>query len=157
MLATINPCLQANVEVVRNAQRALGLTPDGKYGNDTMSAARRLGVSVPAACSPAPMWWGAKGVPAPPGPPAPTPGPTPGPSPAPGPIVQTEKKISTGAIVAGAIGVAALVGLTVVALSGKKKHHRRTRKGAHRPKRKSHGHHHKPHHKAHRKSKRRSR
>lgn len=156
MLATINPCLQANVEVVRNAQHALGLTPDGKYGNDTATAARRLGVPAPAACSPAPLWWGAKGVPAPPGPPAPTPGPTPGPSPTPGPIVQTEKKISTGAIVAGAIGVAALVGLAAVALSGGKKHHRRhARKGTHKPRRKPHGHHPKPHHKSHRKSKRR--
>lgn len=149
MLATINPCLQGNVEVVRNAQRALGLTPDGKYGNDTMNAARRLGVSVPAACSPAPLWWGAKGVPAPPGPPAPTPGPTPGPSPTPGPIVQTEKKISTGAIVAGAIGVAALVGLAAVALSGGKKGHRgargpRGRKAARRkPTHHKHSHGHK--------------
>jgi hypothetical protein len=151
MLATINPCQQANVEVVRNAQRAMGLTPDGKYGNDTMNAARRLGVSVPAACSPAPLWWGTKGVPAPPGPPAPAPGPMPDPTP--GPIVQTEKKISTGAIVAGAIGVAALVGLAAVALSGGKKHHRRARKGAHKPKRKSHGHHPKPHHKSKRRRK----
>lgn len=153
MLASINPCQQVNVEVVRGAQRALGLTPDGKYGNDTMNAARRLGVPAPAACSPAPMWWGAKGVPAPPGPPAP-PLPAPGPAPAPGSIVQTEKKISTGAIVAGALGIAALAGLAVVALSGgKKKHHRHARKGAHKP----HGHHKPSHHKpAHRKAKRRS-
>jgi hypothetical protein len=33
-----------------------------------------------------------------------------------------EKKLSTGAIVAGAIGVAALVGLVAVAVSGKKGH-----------------------------------
>lgn len=153
MLATIDPCVQSNVEVVRNAQRAMGLTPDGKYGGDTMNAARRLGVAAPAACSPAPLWWGAKGSVVPPGPPAPplpAPGPTPGP--APGPIVETKKKISTGAIVAGALGVAALAGLAVVAFSGKK-HHRRAG-GKHKPAHKSHGGHRKAHKKSSHKKRR---
>lgn len=151
-LASINPCVQSNVEVVRNAQRALGLTPDGKYGSDTANAARRLGVSAPAACSPAPLWWGAKGTVVPPGPPAPPlPGPSPAPGPTPGPIVETKKKISTGAIVAGALGVAALAGLAVVAFSGKK-HHRR--KGAHK---KHHGKPHKHHGGKHHKTAKRRR
>ena len=38
-LATINPCDQSSLEVVYAAQRALGVSPDGKYGNDTASAA----------------------------------------------------------------------------------------------------------------------
>lgn len=135
-LVGIDPCLQSNVEIVRAAQRALGLTPDGKYGMGTAGAARALVSNVPATCSPAPLWWGAKGTTAPPGPPPPPPPPPipvpPGPpqpqppappGPQPGqPIVvsPTEKKISTGAIVAGAIGAAALVGLIVVAATGKK-------------------------------------
>lgn len=73
ILASINPCLQSNVEIVRAAQRVFGLNPDGKYGTDTSNAARRLVPNAPAGCSPIPLWWGAKGVPAPPGPPAPPP------------------------------------------------------------------------------------
>jgi hypothetical protein len=142
MLLGLNPCLQTNVEIVRAAQRTLGLTPDGKYGNDTSTAARRLAPSAPAACSPAPSWWGSKGVPALPGPPAPPPPPPGPPPPAPAPggttVVAEKKGLSTGAIVAGAVGAAALVGLIAVAMTGKKKHghgHAR-RHGAHKSHRK---------------------
>jgi Putative peptidoglycan binding domain len=62
-LAGINPCLQANSGVVLAAQTALGIVADGKYGPGTAAAARALGISAPAACSPAPVWWGAKGSP----------------------------------------------------------------------------------------------
>jgi LysM repeat protein len=196
ILVSINPCLQSNVEIVRAVQTALGLNPDGKYGNDTSSAVRRLVPNAPPACAVQP-WWGAKGVPAPPGPPAPpqaipvivaattaaqtaqttaaaattpaqidqaaataktaldaaaaavsqatTPaqasaaatavkvaeqaaatveakgGTVPG-----GGLVAPEKKegLSTGAIVAGAVGIAALVGLVAVAVSGKRSTYR---------------------------------
>ncbi len=159
-LVGINPCDQRNVEIVRAAQRALGLTADGKYGTGSASAARRLVPNAPAACSPAPLWWGAKGTTAPPGPPPPPPPPpapvvvTPTPAPAPvtptppppptpdvvppapvpGPTVITptpgpaqpivvapeEKKISTGAIIAGSVGALALLGVVAVAASGGK-------------------------------------
>lgn len=55
------PCLQANAGYVCAIQAALGLTMDGKYGNDTSGAARRIIPSAPGACSPAPLWWGARG------------------------------------------------------------------------------------------------
>jgi hypothetical protein len=61
-LASINPCLQANSGVVYTAQVALGLVADGKYGPGTSAAARKLVPNAPAACSPAPLWWGAKGT-----------------------------------------------------------------------------------------------
>lgn len=145
-LTSIDPCDQANVDLVRQAQSALGVTVDGKYGPNTAAAARAIVPNAPVACSPAPAWWGARGVPAPPGP-GPGPGPEPqppGPGPGPSPVVVApeDKGISTGAIVAGAIGVAALVGLAVVAASGKKTTHGGGRGGHRAPhkatKRKAH-------------------
>ena len=61
-LVGINPCLQANSGTVFAAQTALGIKADGKYGTGTAAAVRALGISAPAACSPAPAWWGAKGT-----------------------------------------------------------------------------------------------
>lgn len=145
-LTTINPCLESSLDVVYAAQRALGVSPDGKYGDDTANAARRLLPNAPLGCSPRPAWWAPKGQSnTPSGPPVPTPPPrppepapsvvvpvpvTPSPSPSPGPggqpivvapVVEEKKKISTGAIVAGAIGALALVGVIAVAsTSGKK-------------------------------------
>lgn len=54
---------------------------------------------------------------------------------------EAPKKLSTGAIVAGAVGAAALVGVAAMALSGGKKGHRRASGGRKRKtgKRKSHG------------------
>jgi len=154
-LATVNPCDQSSLDVVYAAQRALGVSPDGKYGNDTATAARRVLPTAPAGCDPRPAWWAPPGksntpsggtVPTPaPRPPAPGPTvvvpiPQPGPAPGPGQVVvvpEEKKKLSTGAIVAGAIGAAALVGLIAVAATGKKGH-----KGARGPRghggRKSH-------------------
>ena len=64
--------------------------------------------------------------------PGPAPAPTPGPSPAPGPSTpgaivtapEATKGISTGAIVAGAVGAVALVGLAAAALMHKPAGHR---------------------------------
>lgn len=61
-LVGINPCLQASSGVVYAAQVALGIKADGKYGPGTAAAARVLVQNAPAACSPAPLWWGAKGT-----------------------------------------------------------------------------------------------
>ncbi len=161
------------------AQRALGVTVDGKYGATTASAAWRIDQNVPKACSPRPAWWAPAGksncgatpsapsggaapsgggtapsgggtapsVPSAPSTPsapsAPSGGGTPSSTPsapsgggttpsgggttpsggggATDVIVVPEKKgLSTGAIVAGGIGAAALVGLIVVAATGKK-------------------------------------
>lgn len=103
VLGTINPCLEANVMLVCAAQKALGVTVDGKYGTSTAAAARRLFAGAPPACDPRPSWWKPIGqsncvsssipapipspVPAPlPSPaPAPAPSPTPAPAPAPSP------------------------------------------------------------------------
>lgn len=87
-LAGINPCLQSNVLLVCAAQRALGVTVDGKYGNNTATAARALMSSAPAGCSPRPGWWappGQSNCVAQPPPPQPTPPPTPPPQPTPPP------------------------------------------------------------------------
>jgi len=136
-LATINPCDQSSLDIVYAAQRALGVSPDGKYGDNTATAARRLLPSAPAGCSPRPAWWAPPGssntpsgatVPTPPPrPPEPTPTVTvpvtPPFAPTPGQpiVVGSEKKISTGAIVAGAIGALALVGVVAVAVTGGKR------------------------------------
>lgn len=129
-LVTVNPCDQSSLNVVYAAQRALGVSPDGKYGNDTATAARRYLPNAPAGCSPRPAWWAPKGqsnTPSGPG----------------QPIVVTpeaKKKLSTGAIVAGAIGAAALVGLIAVAATGKKTGRRgaRGRRGPSRHRKSSH-------------------
>lgn len=161
-LATVNPCDQSSLDVVYAAQRALGVSPDGKYGNDTATAARRLLPTAPAGCSPRPAWWAAPGtsnlpggntIPTPP-PRPPAPGPTvvvpvpapPAPGPAPGPSqpivvapAPEEKKLSTGAIVAGAIGALALIGVVAVAATGKKGHAgSRGKRGQRGPSRHSH-------------------
>ena len=152
-LSSFNPCDQANVAFVRQAQSALGVSVDGKYGTDTAAAARKYVPSAPAGCSPRPAWWTAPGqgnggaplppapppVPPPPVHPVPPPGPvtpppqvTPTPPPVtpvqpaqpgtPGALVTPEKKgLSTGAMVLGAIGAVALVGVIAMAASGGKK------------------------------------
>jgi hypothetical protein len=56
-LLSIRPCDPSSVAVVCAAQRALGVTVDGKYGNDTATAARRVLPSAPPGCSPRPTWW----------------------------------------------------------------------------------------------------
>jgi hypothetical protein len=168
-LASANPCAQSSAPLVCAAQAALGLSPDGKYGNDTATALRRFIPNAPAGCSPAPLWWGKKtdnqcgGAAAMPSLPSIAPAPSPvitspglpslpsmpsmptsmpslpsmptqapsvsvtvpgstttvGPT-QPAVTAPTDKKISTGALVAGGIGAAALVGLVAVAASGKK-------------------------------------
>ncbi len=56
-LGSINPCDKANVLIVCAAQKALGVTVDGKYGTATAGAARKLFPSAPPACDPRPAWW----------------------------------------------------------------------------------------------------
>lgn len=54
------PCLQQNVGLVCAAQRALGVSPDGKWGSDSATAAKGIS-GAPPACSPRPSWWAPKG------------------------------------------------------------------------------------------------
>jgi hypothetical protein len=61
-LATINPCLEANVAIVFAAQKALGVAADGKYGTATASAAQKVLPGAPSACSPRPAWWAPVGM-----------------------------------------------------------------------------------------------
>jgi len=160
-LASADPCAPSNSELVCAAQRVLGVTVDGKYGNDTANALRHYVPNAPAGCSPRPSWWsptgssncrGAAPAVTPSAPSAPTFIPTPAPaapmpvtSPAAAPVIPAgpvqptvtppstsasmtttgDKKLSTGAIVAGALGAAALVGVIAVATSKKKgtRHH----------------------------------
>ena len=150
-LTTLDPCSQANASAVGDAQAAVGLNPDGKWGTQSANAARPiLGAATPPACSPRPAWWSPPGQsnyagrggaspavsPAPilsadyptPQPVSPAPSPTPvGPS----PITPTPTKhgISTGMIVAGAVGIAALVGIVAMAVSSKGKTTTRYRTG----------------------------
>ena len=133
-LASIDPCDQGNVALITQAQIALGVSADGKYGNDTANAARRLLPNAPAGCSPRPQWWTPPGQSSAPGaggsaapPPLPPPPVAPPPSAPPpissgggGLVAPESKKLSTGAIVAGAVGAAALVGLLAAAAMGKK-------------------------------------
>jgi hypothetical protein len=56
-LAQIDPCDQANVQLVCNFQTAAGLTPDGKYGDGTAKAAQAQVPGAPAGCHPRPAWW----------------------------------------------------------------------------------------------------
>ncbi len=144
MLASMDPCDPSNAAFVCQIQAVLGITQDGKYGADTAAAARRLLPSAPAGCSPRPSWWTPTGQSNCPGAarPAPTPAtappvatapqmPAPATTPAPAPSAPatsapvltaptTVSKISTGALVAGAIGVVGLVGVVALAVSGKK-------------------------------------
>lgn len=152
-LLSIDPCSPSSAAAVCAAQRALGVTVDGKYGNDTASAARRVLPGAPPACSPRPSWWAPVGQtncggalpPVPQVTPAPPPPPPPGPppiQPVPGSqsVVAPEKKeISTGAIVAGAVGAAALVGIVAIAATSGKKGSRgaRGKRGSRGPSKKS--------------------
>ena len=137
-LLTFNPCLEPNVLAVCAAQRALGVTVDGKYGSGTATAARSLLPNAPAGCSPRPAWWAPPNVSncvarpplkrLPPPPPVPVEPPPDEPPPAPPtdeiePITPPEEKkgLSTGAIIAGGLGAAALVGITAIAITQKKK------------------------------------
>ncbi len=61
VIASIDPCLSDNVQMVCAAQRALGVTADGKYGSGTATALRKLIPSAPAGCSPRPSWWAPTG------------------------------------------------------------------------------------------------
>jgi peptidoglycan hydrolase-like protein with peptidoglycan-binding domain len=157
-LTSIDPCDQGYAALVSQAQSALGVTVDGKYGSATAAAARRLVPNAPAGCSPRPAWWTPPGhsnapggsAPAPSAPSAPVPQapiqqapPAGSPSTGGGTSVtlpEAKKKLSTGAIVAGAVGAAALVGLLAATAMGKKPGHRGAR-GARGPsRRKSSGH-----------------
>lgn len=166
-LTSIDPCSQANAGFVCQAQSAMGLIADGKYGPGTAAAAQALGVAAPAACPPHTSWWGQKGsnqcpgagggAPSGGGGGAPSGGgggaPAGGGGGAPAgggggvPIHQADpggpggaggggggggsgtnitppeakKPLSTGMIVAGAVGAAALVGLLAAAAMGGKK------------------------------------
>lgn len=159
-LATINPCLQQNVAIVYAAQKALGVAQDGKYGTATASAAQRILPSAPAACSPRPTWWAPVGqvnpipstaLPAPtavslptttaalPMPTAPTAVTVPTTTAPTAPTTEVvtaptaPKKLSTGAIVAGTVGAAALVGLIALAAT-----HKPTRQRARKAARRAH-------------------
>jgi hypothetical protein len=155
-LASIDPCDPANVSLVCQAQAALGFKVgaglDGKYGNDTANAARRFVPNAPAGCSPRPSWWTPTGssncpgaAPSPVAPSVPSttttssmPTPTAPASPQTVITAPEEKKgLSTGAIAAGALGLAAVVGLIAVAVS--KPPHGGTHGGAHGGGHKPHG------------------
>jgi peptidoglycan hydrolase-like protein with peptidoglycan-binding domain len=159
-IMSIDPCAEANAMFVCQAQGALGVTADGKYGPASAAAARRLAPGAPGPCSPRPSWWtptgqsnchGAAGAPSLPSMPAIPSAPTTtspgwqdtapsgvvtpassGGGPAQPIVAPPEKKsLSTGAMVAGALGVAALVGVVAVAASGKKgAHGARGKRGA---------------------------
>jgi peptidoglycan hydrolase-like protein with peptidoglycan-binding domain len=158
-LTSIDPCDQGYSALVSQAQSALGVSVDGKYGPATAAAAQRLVSNAPAACSPRPAWWTAPGhsnapgggaaAPSAPMPSAPAPSPAQAslPIPASGGAITppaAKKPLSTGMIVAGAVGAAALVGL-VAAVAMKKPGHKGARgargpsrrKSAHKSKRKS--------------------
>lgn len=172
-LAAIDPCYSENVQMVCAAQRALGVTADGKYGNDTATALRRFIPSAPPGCTPRPSWWTPTGqnnctavaasplpsLPSLPTPAASSPAPTFSPpstaqlpipsvtipgttvtTPAttvtvpsvptvptqPGPVqpavtAPAKAGMSTGVVVAGGLGVAALVAVVAMAASGKRK------------------------------------
>lgn len=176
-LTSIDPCDQGYSALVSQAQAALGVSVDGKYGPATAAAARRLVSNAPAACSPRPAWWTAPGHSNAPGggaataPSAPSAPSTPSApaqqvpitqAPVPGggggttiiaPVTEEKKKLSTGAIVAGAVGVAALVGLAAVAMSKKPGH--RGARGARGPSRRKSKH--KPSHSKRKSSKRKKR
>ena len=135
-LTSINPCDQGYAALVSQAQASLGVTVDGKYGNDTATAAQRLLPNAPAGCSPRPAWWsppgqssapaGAAPAPSAPAVQAPIQQAPPAGAPASGGgttviVPEAKKGLSTGAIVAGAVGAAALVGLLAAAAMGGKK------------------------------------
>lgn len=168
-LVGVDLCNPANAQLVCMAQLALGFKPgagvDGKWGADAAAAARKYLPNAPAACSPRPTWWAPKGqsncsgalaIPVSPSSPTasiPQPAqpsqslPAGGGVPSAGqPIIvapEEKKEISTGAMIAGAVGLAALVGIVAVAASGKKSTSRTTtstttrrapaRKSAHKP------------------------
>ena len=56
-IMSFNPCDQSNALFICQLQHALGMPADGKYGNDTATAVRRLIPTAPAGCSPRPSWW----------------------------------------------------------------------------------------------------
>jgi hypothetical protein len=61
LIAAGSPCLQGNAALVCAAQAALGIGADGKWGDGTSAAARRVVPSAPAGCSPRPAWWAPAG------------------------------------------------------------------------------------------------
>ena len=127
-LLSFDPCDPQNVSLVCAAQRALGIAPDGKYGDGTAASARALLPHAPHACSPRPAWWRPTGESncgyvAPPSSIPSTP------SSQPAPIATVKKGISTGAIVG--TGLLALVTIGAGLYLAKSKARRRT------PKRKS--------------------
>jgi LysM repeat protein len=60
-LAAVNPCDQANVDLVCAFQRSVKQPADGKYGTDTAHALVAQIPTAPAGCHPRPMWWSAHG------------------------------------------------------------------------------------------------
>jgi peptidoglycan hydrolase-like protein with peptidoglycan-binding domain len=163
-LSSFDPCDPSNAALVCQAQSALGITADGKYGVDTQHAARRLLPTAPAGCNPRPGWWLPRGQSNCGGQQATTPVPvqvaapqqttpvqttpvqqqtTPGGStPSQGSLVPPvpSKGLSTGAIVAGALGAAALVGVVSLAAMAKKPRRAGTHKSEHKKKTTHKGH-----------------
>ena len=82
-LSQTDPCDPANVGLVWAAQQAIGLDPDGKWGDGSMKAAQAKGIlHAPYGCSPRPTWWapaGQKNFPSGGGGAAPVPAPIPTP------------------------------------------------------------------------------
>jgi hypothetical protein len=141
-LVAVNPCDPASADVVCAFQRSVGQTPDGKYGSDTAHALVAQVPSAPGACHPRPPWWAPKGQGNCGGAVASGGGPGGG-GDGGGLIVpphedKKEGGISTGALIAGGIGAAALVGIVAIAAgAGKKPITRyRTRKAPKKGKRK---------------------
>jgi hypothetical protein len=145
-LAALDPCDQANAGAVRAFQQSAGVTPDGKYGHITARMLAQQVPGAPAACSPRPGWWTSRRhVPPPPVVTAPAPLDTPPvavqdpapPAPAPAVVPPTPPVASDGtvqpkkhekpeeegvskAMIAGGVGVVALLAVVVVASVGKK-------------------------------------
>jgi hypothetical protein len=61
LIAAGSPCDQGNAQLVCNAQSAMGLAPDGKWGGGTAKAAQAIVQAAPGACKPRPAWWAPRG------------------------------------------------------------------------------------------------
>lgn len=76
-LAAVDPCSQANVQLVWDFQKSVGQDPDGKYGTHVAGALSKQMPGAPAGCSPRPSWWAPHGQKNYPGVAAPVPPPPP--------------------------------------------------------------------------------
>lgn len=114
-ILSLDPCVAQNAAMVCAAQTIMGISPDGKYGDTTSAAARKIAPGAPPACNPRPAWWaptGSKNCPgATPSPPRNTtplpPGPTPLPS-LPTPVPPVSAPPNGGLGMAGVTGLALL-------------------------------------------------